>query len=394
MSLPAQSVPVPHERPAPARRFHLDAIRSLVMFLVVAMHSNVTYSGMGRWYYTEGSPERLDPLSRALFGLYGCFMQAWFMGILFFLAGHFAAGSLTRRGGRAFVRDRLFRLGAPLLLYVLVMEPCLAWWIAEGGRFHRTMSLPALWWGYMAGGYFASGTGPLWFVEALLLFCLVHAAVRAVLPPRVSRPDAPAPGNGTLLTLMAIIGAAAFAIRLAMPMGAAILNLQLPFFASYVVLFALGVHSGEAGWLDRIPERQGLGWFWAAIGLGIPSWFVLMVVGGARTGRIPIEGGPHWQALAFAFWEAFVAVAMSIGLVAFARRHLAGEGRAGRFLADTSFGVYFFHTPVLIGISLALAPLAWPMLAKHAVVVPLAYGASLLVAAVARKVPGLNSVVR
>jgi peptidoglycan/LPS O-acetylase OafA/YrhL len=85
---------------------------------------------------------------------------------------------------------------------------------------------------------------------------------------------------------------------------------------------------------------------------------------------------------------------MSIGLVAFARRHLAADNRLTRALADTSFGVYFFHPPVLIGITVLLAPLAWPMLAKHAVVWPLTYVASLGVAAVARRVPALGAVLR
>ncbi len=138
--------PAPAAPPARSRRFHLDNIRSFVMLLVVAMHSNVTYSGMGSWYYTEGRPDRLDPLSLVLFALYGCFVQAWSMGILFFIAGHFAAGSVAKRGGRAFVRERLFRLGAPLLLFVFVLQPFLVWWMGDGGKY-RTMPFPKLWLG-------------------------------------------------------------------------------------------------------------------------------------------------------------------------------------------------------------------------------------------------------
>jgi glucans biosynthesis protein C len=378
--------------PVPARRFHLDNLRSVVIFLVVGMHSNVTYSGFGRWYYTEGRPDRLGLPSVIAFGLYGSFMQAWFMGILFFLAGHFAAGSLARRGARAFVRERLFRLGAPLLLYALVVEPCLGWWLYDGGRYLRTVSLPVFWVGYLTGGHFVSGTGPLWFAEVLLGFCLLYAAFRAVRPGRAA-PGA-APRSRTLLALVALTGAAAFAIRLVMPVGAAVANLQFPYFASYVVLFLLGLHSGEAGWLDRLPERQGMGWLRAAFAIGLPAWFAIMVAGREPSGGVPWQGGLHWQAAAFALWEAFVAVAMSVGLVAFARRRLAAENRLTRALAATSFGVYLFHPPVLIGLSRLLAAHPWPMLAKHVVVWPLAWLGSLGVAALARGVPGLRAVVR
>jgi peptidoglycan/LPS O-acetylase OafA/YrhL len=346
---------------------------------------------MGRWYYVEGVPSRLDPVSASIFGFYATYVQAWSMGILFFLAGHFAAKGLARRGRRGFLRERLFRLGAPLLLYVFVLEPLLVYLFEDGGRYLRTMSFPRLWWGYVSSGSFVHGTGPLWFVEALLIFCGLYALVRAVVP-RTS-PEAPAPGTGTLLALAGITGALAFAVRLAWPIGTAIANLQLPFFASYVALFSLGVHAGEAGWLAGIPERTGLRWFAAALGVGIPTWCILMVAGGGLTGDFPL-GGLNWQTLAYAVWEAFVAVAMSIGLVAFARAHLAAENRFTRALADTSFGIYVFHPPVLVAISLLLAPVALPMLAKHAIVAPLAFGATFLVAAAARKVPVLKAVIR
>ena len=374
-----------------ARLLYLDNVRSLVIFLVVVMHSNVTYSGMGRWYYVEGAPARLNVVSASLFGLYGSYVQAWSMGVLFLLGGHFAARGLARRGTRGFLRERLFRLGIPLLLYVFVLEPLLVYLFEDGGRYLRTMPFPRLWWGYVSSGSFVHGTGPLWFVEALLIFCGLYALARALLPRAMS--GGAMPGTGALLAMVGLVGTAAFALRLAWPIGTAVANLQLPFFASYVALFALGVHAGEAGWLTRIPERAGLRWFAAALGIGIPAWCVLMVAGGALSGEFP-SGGLHWQVLAYALWEAFVAVAMSIGLVAFARAHLAGEGRVAHALADTSFGIYVFHPPVLVAISLLLAPLALPMLAKHAIVAPLAFGASFLVAAVARRVPVLNAVIR
>ncbi len=373
------------------RLLYLDNVRSLVIFLVVVMHSNVTYSGMGRWYYVEGSPARLDLVSVSIFGFYGTFVQAWSMGVLFFLAGHFAARGLARRGTWGFLRERLFRLGVPLLLYVFVLEPLLVYFFEDGGRWFRTMPFPRLWWGYASSWSFVHGTGPLWFVEALLIFCGLYALARAILPRRAA--DGPMPATGALVALVGLIGAVAFALRLAWPIGTAVVNLQLPFFASYVALFSLGVHAGEAGWLTRIPERDGIRWFAAALGIGIPAWCILMVAGGALSGDFPM-GGLRWQVLAFAVWEAFVAVAMSIGLVAFARVHLAAKGRGARALADTSFGIYVFHPPVLVAISLLLAPLAFPMLAKHAIVAPLAFGASFVVAAAVRKVPVLNAVIR
>ena len=43
---------------------YLDNLRSLVIFFVAVMHSDVTYSGVGGWYYTEDNPASLDMRSR------------------------------------------------------------------------------------------------------------------------------------------------------------------------------------------------------------------------------------------------------------------------------------------------------------------------------------------
>ncbi|HUI72529.1 MAG TPA: hypothetical protein VL354_18560 [Spirochaetia bacterium] len=39
---------------------YLDNLRSLVIFFVAVMHSDVTYSGVGGWYYTEDNPALRD----------------------------------------------------------------------------------------------------------------------------------------------------------------------------------------------------------------------------------------------------------------------------------------------------------------------------------------------
>jgi uncharacterized membrane protein YcfT len=81
----------PNFKGTPAIRFaFLDNIRSLVILLVVTIHAAVTYSGFGGWYYVEGSPGNLSAFGIAFFGLLQSFLQAWTMGILFFISAYFA----------------------------------------------------------------------------------------------------------------------------------------------------------------------------------------------------------------------------------------------------------------------------------------------------------------
>ena len=97
---------------SPAIRLsYLDNIRSLVIVFVIVVHSAVTYSGFGSWYYVESFPEQLSVFEMIFFGFLQSFLQAWDMGLLFFIAGLFASMALEKRGSFAFIKERTFRLG-------------------------------------------------------------------------------------------------------------------------------------------------------------------------------------------------------------------------------------------------------------------------------------------
>ena len=339
---------------ATKRLGYLDNLRSFVIFLVVVMHSNVTYSGIGSWYYTEGNLASLDTASRILFALYGSFTQAWFMGILFFLAAFFAARSLAKRGPAAFAKERLFRLGVPLLIYMFVIDPFIGYFIMNYGNIREHSNVLRFYLDYLRSFRWIGSTGPLWFVEALLLFSLLYAAWRAVRRP-VKTAGEP-PRVMTAILIIVATGLGAFSIRLFQPIGTSVANLQLCFFASYIALFLLGLHAGERRWLENFPEKQGLTWFMVVLGAGLVLWNVIMIGGGAARGKILFTGGLNWQSFVYAFWEAFVAIGFSLGMIAFFRKYLNVDNRFTRLLGANSFAIYMFHAPILITISLLVRP--------------------------------------
>jgi len=378
---------------ATKRLGYLDNLRSFVIFLVVVMHSNVTYSGIGSWYYTEGNPASLDPVSLPLFALYGSFTQAWFMGILFFLAAFFAARSLAKRGPAAFAKERLFRLGVPLLIYMFVIDPFIGYFLMDYGNVRERAGFLQAYLEYLGSFRWIGSTGPLWFVEALLLFSLPYAAWRAVRRP-AHTPGEP-PRVMTVILIIVATGLGAFSIRLFLPIGTSVANLQLCFFASYIALFLLGLHAGERRWLENFPEKQGLTWFTVVLGAGLVLWFVITIGGGAARGVMLLTGGLNWQSLAYAFWEAFVAIGFSLGLIAFFRKYLNVDNRFTRLLGANSFAIYMFHAPILITISLLLRPWHGAPLLKHLAVAPLAFTATLAVSfLILRRIPGLRAVLK
>ena len=104
-----------------SRMAFIDNLRWLVIGMVVVMHACVTYSGLGSWYYKE--PAALGVASTLVFSVYQSFAQAFFMGMLFLIAAYFVPRAYDRKGFGRFVRDRLFRLGVPTLVYMLILHP-------------------------------------------------------------------------------------------------------------------------------------------------------------------------------------------------------------------------------------------------------------------------------
>ena len=165
--------PIPATR---SRFFYVDNLRWTMIILVVSMHSAVTYSGFGSWYYVEKTA-----LSRPVlffFITYQSYLQAFFMGFLFFLAGYFVPPSFDRKGAVLFLRDRAYRLGLPVLFYIFVLGPFTEYFVAKSWRSSKPSSFANEWVKHICDGEFLSGTGPLWFCLALLLFCLSYTGLR------------------------------------------------------------------------------------------------------------------------------------------------------------------------------------------------------------------------
>jgi glucan biosynthesis protein C len=243
----------------------------------------------------------------------------------------------------------------------------------------------------------------LWFAVALLLFSVVYAVarlagslVRGTIGSQKLRRELtvePKAVHAAAAVIMTVIAAGSFLVRLVQPVGTSWFNMQLCFFPSYVVLFLVGLWAGRRGLLAKLPRQAGMVWLRLAFIIGVPAWFLLLGLGGALSGsEQAFVGGMHWQAAGYAAWEAFFCVAVSIGLVTLYREKANVRGRGTALLADTSFGVYTFHAPILVGVSVLLRAFTLYPLAKAVLVAVIAFSLSLGFTWIVRKVPGLRKV--
>ena len=341
-------------------------------------------SPVGSFY---GFNEQAGLPSDLVYILFTVGAQAFFMGLLFLLSGYFTVPSYDRKGSKQFLKDKLIRLGIPLIIFAVFIDPPIEYMLA-------------LWRGWFHGSFFAflsnpnfyTPAGPLWFVLALLVFAIAYIGWRSLSPKPTK--SYPFPKKRVIFGFALLLGVATFAVRLVFPVGWSVpwLNFQLGFFAQYVALFIVGLVAFRSNWLMTIPEETGR--FWSKIALSLFPVLIVILVSGFLFGDgiNAFLGGFNWQAAAYAFWEQLFAVAVCIGLTVWFREKVNFQNRLTKALSDSSYAAYILQVPVLVFLALAFQSMQLPLLLKWVVVSSIGVALCFSVAYFVRKIPKADKV--
>jgi surface polysaccharide O-acyltransferase-like enzyme len=230
---------------------------------------------------------------------------------------------------------------------------------------HSRPSLGKAYLPYLTTGRFLSGSGPMWFAVALLLFSAVYAVCRKLdRKPRAAERQVALPTNSQVAGLALAIGLCTFLVRIWQPIGTNILNMQLCFFSQYVLLFIVGIRAWRRDWLMRIPYQFGIRSLTVALTAGALVWLGIVLAALATHTEARLVGGWSWQSAALSFWESFFCVGICLGLIVLFREKFNRQGKLARWLSDNCFSVYVFHPPLLIAVTLAMRDLDAPKLVK------------------------------
>jgi len=383
-----------YDRPlAQVRLAFVDNIRVLLVVLVVLHHLAITYGGVGGWYYQEG---RADTITVAVLTLFVAVNQSFSMGFYFLIAAYFVPRPLESKGSRQFLKERFLRLGVPLGFQLLVVAPLLSYCL--GGTI---WGFQGSLWTYLVGyvnKYQGLDSGPLWFLEALLIFTVAYTLwwKLAGSPARQVRDEGKAPGNLAIAAFALTVGLITFVLRIWLPVGWAFapLGLTLAYFPQYISLFIIGAVAYRRGWLSAISEDFARGWLWGPVLVVLLVLApVLFVLGGALEGDVgPFLGGLHWQALAYALLEQFMCMGMVISLLVLFRRRHNHQGRLARALSGSAYAVYIFHSPILILVSLGLRNVELHPLLKLALAALVSLPACFVVGGLVRRLPAADRI--
>lgn len=359
----------------------LDNLRVTLIAGVIVAHAATAYIVEVDWYYDERTT---NEVVRTLV-TFPVFMAGIFgLGPLFLVAGTMSVGSVRRRGPAGFARSRLLRLGVPLLVFVLLIDP-LADYLGSRPEDGGTLG------GYLLDRTGTRDLGPMWFVAALLLYSLVFAGWRALRPAPAPRTEAPAALE--LVAFAAAIALGAWLLWLRWTyVGDTPFNTNLGHWGQAVGLFVLGVFAGERGWLESIaPQRaRRMGWFALAGMLALAALAGYALAGDAFESRM--TGGLHWEAVAFAIIQGVVAVTFSLWILVWFRGRWDHAGALAVKAGRGSYAAYLIHPLVLVSVSLLLSGAPLPPEVKFLIVAGLGVPATFAAGYALTRLPGLRRI--
>ena len=371
-----------------SRLFFIDHLRASLVILVVLHHLALVYGAGTPFYYVE--PPANDPLSFLVLLVFILVNQSWFMGALFLLAGYFTPGSFDRKGPGSFLKDRLLRLGIPLIIFIFVLSP-----ISNLGLYLMPASLtgittPLTWQAYPH----LLGMGPLWFVAMLLIFDFGYAAWRMLTRNRTSSSMSKSSLPSHLLVIVFILALAlvSYLVRIVVPMGKDVLDFPtISYLPQYLSFFVLGTVASRQNWFRTLPSSMVVVGFVTAVVAGV-LLFPLAFSGHLFSLRLTpalanLMGHGQWRSAVYALWDSIFAVGMFLGLITLFRRFFNGQGGFGRFLSQHSYSVYIIHIPIIVFLAFALRGIDLEPLLKFGMAAVIVVPTCFAVAYIVWKIP-------
>ena len=296
------------------RIYYIDNLRWMTVSLLILFHTSVAYNTWNEANYIFlGS---VKPIASVV-----TFISPWFMPLMFLLSGVSSRYSLQKRGTAAFIRERLIRLGIPLVFGIIVLNPILSF-IAD--KSHN---------GY-AGGYFEHygvyfsritdltgydggfTLGHLWFLLILIVVSLFSCVIIKLIPDNKTATRI----TGVLLSVFAVA------------------NFDMKFFGKPPVMFLCVYLLGYYVFADRdfVASLSRFKWIFITL-------FLFSSVADAVL-YIYTDG---FDALNTVCWYMSFITGVP-ALITIGHDHLDFSNRITAFNASISYVFYIIHFPIVV----------------------------------------------
>ncbi len=369
----------------------IDNLRAIVILLVLAFHSVLAYLNFlpQQSFAFDSAPFlwRAFPIVDSQrwigFDLFCAWLDVFLMSFFFLLSGLFVWTSLSRKDARAFLSDRVLRLGLPFALVVTLLMPLAHYptYVQSALASGVDPGIADYWRHWLALPLWPSG--PVWFLWLLLLFDIAAVGLYQLTATRrdtVLRLSFYARQRPAIFLGGLVLASAVAYIPLALAFGISDWFQQGPFSFQlsrplhYALYFLAGAVIGACG-IERgllAPDgplaRRWKTWLVAAplllllwMGLTAP---VMADPAGASLG-LRLADNLSFVLACFASCFMVLAVALRFGRV---------RSQVLASLKNHAYGMYLLHYLFVVWLQFALLGVELPALVKAAIV----FGATLL----------------
>lgn len=162
------------------RLYFLDNLRTVLIFLVVIIHSGLVYESVlqDQWIVC-------DPVKNHSIGLVRMYLDLFVMATLFFISGYFITGSIRRKNTLDYIKSKFKRIMIPWIIAIITLIP------AYKAIFLYSRGLPQEEWYSYFHFFQRTGGNPwfysdnpvqnwLWFLPILFTFQLLFLALSKI----------------------------------------------------------------------------------------------------------------------------------------------------------------------------------------------------------------------
>jgi len=372
------------------RLAYIENLRILLTALVVIVHLACSYGGPGGWIYIEKGAGFATVLPLTVLNATS---QSFFMGMFFFIAAYFTHRSFQKKGLFRFVKDRLIRLGIPLLLFYYFINVVTTIIVLPINHPESAgVSFGELW----KSGH-AFGFGVMWFVLALIYFTVLYLIAYLVFPGLRIKKNKPIPKiKPTYILITAILlGVMTFMVRIIYPLfkGYHLFPFVLGHFPQYIFLFVLGIIAAKYESDNFVSYVQAKNWMWFSLVLVVIVFPLLFLIGRVNENGIQLFlGGVTIQSFIFSVWEQVTGIAIMVSLFGIFKARRNTQNNFTKKLSDSAYAVYVLHPPVLVVISILFINWKVMLLLKFLALMPLALIFSFGIAMIVKQIPLLKRI--
>ncbi len=356
--------------------------------LVVLHHVSIGYGTMGGWCYvtSEKLTGAIQIFLSALTGIEASFS----MSLFFFISAFLTIHSLEKKGVSKFIKARLIRLVVPLLFVMIILAPSILYYI----EIHNSTTQLS-WFSYVLQQNAKPYTSHAWFIMVLIIFELVYICYWKFIKPHFSISKCLSnniPTHVNILTIIVLCSGITILVRQFFPLGQNFIGIEFSNITPYIFMYAIGLLVYRKQWLDDLSRKVAITWF--PISLISATYFsVIIYLLTSHPSLVNKFMGLSWQSVSLSFAQVFLCIGFSGFFLHLFKKKLNFTNFILSIMRENRYGVYIFHSAVVVGVTIMLEYLTLNPTIKYIIACILSIVFSYMLVGLIRKIPLMQRII-